>query len=324
MRQKLINTEKIQGYLYDFKLEQKKVQNKESKNFGQEYIGGSIDVLTSEDGMNIVTVKYTYVVPKTSKGTANKTYDTLLQIMNGGKTVIKDGKENALKVKVDTSLALNEWFSQEKDEQGERKLISAKENNGGFVTIVSDIEEDESKRTKFECDMFITGYREIEANDERGTEAHAEISGWVFNFKGDPLPVTFKVRNERGMNYFAGLELNDHNPTFTLVRGILSSSTRIVKNEIKSAWSDEVEVEEKTYSSKEWVVTSSSPETYPLDDAENGIVPEDVQNLKAARAKTVAEIKARQEAYEASKNSQEGSFGGVATTAAPVKQAYNF
>ena len=81
MRQKLINTEKIQGYLYDFKLEQKKVQNKESKNFGQEYIGGSIDVLTSEDGMNIVTVKYTYVVPKTSKGTANKTYDTLLQIM---------------------------------------------------------------------------------------------------------------------------------------------------------------------------------------------------------------------------------------------------
>lgn len=323
MRQKLINTEKIQGYLYDFKLEQKTVQNKESKNFGQEYIGGSIDVLTSEDGMNIVTVKYTYVVPKTSKGAPNKTYDTLLQIMNGGKTVIKDGKENALKVKVDTSLALNEFISQRKNENGERELVSAKENNGGFVTIVSEIEPIEEKRTKFECDMFITGYKEIEADPEKNVTAHAEISGWVFNFKGDPLPVTFKVRNERGMNYFAGLDLNEHNPTFTLVRGILSSTTRTYKKEIESAWG-EAEVEEKTFTSKEWTVTSSSPETYPLDDAENGIVPEDVQNLKAARAKTVAEIKARQEAYEASKNSQEGSFGGATATAAPVKQTYNF
>ena len=171
--------------------------------------------------------------------------------------------------------------------------------------------------------MFITGYREIEADEEKGTEAHAEISGWVFNFKGDPLPVSFKVRNERGMNYFAGLELNEHNPTFTLVRGVLSSTTRIYRKEIESAWG-ETEVEEKPFTSKEWVITSSSPETYPLDDAEKGIVPEDVQNLKAARAKTIAELKARQEAYEASKNSQEGSFGGAATVAAPKKQAYNF
>lgn len=324
MRQKLINTEKIQGYLYDFKLEKKKVQNKESKNFGQEYIGGSIDVLTSEDGMNIVTVKYTYVVPKTSKGSTNKTYDTLLQIIENGKTVIKDGKDNALKVKVDTSLALNEFLSSRTDENGERELVSAKENNGGFVTIVSEIEPNEDKRTKFECDMFITGYRTIEANEERGTQAHGEVSGWVFNFKGDPLPVTFKIRNEAGMNYFEGLDLNEHNPIFTLVRGILSSSTRVVKNEIKNAWTNDVEVEEKTYSSKEWLITSSSPETYPLDDAQNGIVPEDVQNLKAAREKTIAEIKARQEAYEASK-SQGNAFGGATDTAPKAKvQQYSF
>ena len=320
MRQKLINKETIQGYLYDFKLEAKKVQNKDSKNFGQEYIGGSIDVLTSEDGMNIVTVKYTYVTPKTAKGNANKTYDTLLQIINSGKTVIKDGKENALKVKLENvSLALNEFFS---NRTGEKELVSAKENNGGFISIVSELDPNEEKRAKFECDMFITGYKDIDGNEERGIQPHAEISGWAFNFKGDPLPVTFKIRSERGINYFSSLDINEHNPIFTLVRGVLNSSTRVYRKEIESAWG-ETEVEEQVYTNKEWTVTSSLPETYPLDDAENGITPADVAELKAAREKTIAEIKARQEAYEASKAGQADTFGGAAPVKA-VNEKYSF
>lgn len=320
MRKKLVNTEKIQGYLYDSKLEKKVVKNEQSANFGKEYIAGSIDVATSEDGMNIVTVKYTYVTPTTAKGGKNKTYDTLLQIINGGKTWVKDGKDNALKVKIDTALALNEFFS---DRSGEEQLVSAKENNGGFITIVSEIGSNEEKRTEFNCDMYITGFRDIDGDEEKGIDPHAEISGWVFNFKGDPLPVTFKIRNERGIDYFRGLEINEHNPVFTLVRGILTSFTRVYKKEIESAWG-ETEVEEHPYTSKEWTVTSSAPEVYPLGDAENGITPEDVKELKAAREKTVAEIKARRDAYEASKAGTD-TFGGATTTAPKAKPAaYNF
>ena len=320
MRKKLVNTEKIQGYLYDTKLEKKTVKNEQSANYGKEYIAGSIDVATSEDGMNVVTIKYTYISPTTKNGGKNKTYDTLLQLINGGKTWVKDGKENALKVKIDTALALNEFFS---DRSGEEQLISAKENNGGFITIVSEIEPVEEKRTKFECDMYITGYKDIDGDDDRNILPHGELSGWVFNFKGEPLPVTFKIRNERGLDYFRGLGINEHNPVFTLVRGILSSSSRTYKKEIESAWG-ETEVEEQTYTSKEWTVTSSAPEAYPLGDAENGITPEDVKELKAVREKTVAEIKAKRDAYEASKAGTD-TFGGTTTTAPKATAAaYNF
>ena len=317
-----INKEKFEGYLYDSKLEVKQVQNKESANFGKEYIGGSIDVLTSEDGMNIVTVKYTYVTPTTAKGAENKTYKALKQIIDSGKTVLADGKDNATKVKIDTALALNEFFS---DKNGERQLVSAKENNGGFLTIVSSIEPVEEKRTRFECDMYITGYKDVEKEDKDGNvaDSYGELSGYVFNFKGDALPVTFKVRTDAGRNYFAGLDLNEHNPLFTNVRGQVKCIQRTYKKEIESAWG-EPEVQEYTSTSKEWVVSASSPEGYPLGDSEQGVTPEDVKAFLAAREKTVAEIDARQKAYEASKESA-SAFGGAATT--PTKAtaaAYNF
>lgn len=321
MREKLINTEKIEGYLYDSKLEKKTVQNKDSANYGKEYIGGSIDVLTSEDGMNIVTIKYTYVTPTTSKGAENKTYKTLLNIIDSGKTVLQDGKENATKVKINTSLALNEFYTKR---NGEEELVSAKENNGGFITIVNSIEPNEAKRAKFEYDMYITGYKDVEKEDEDGnvSDSYGELSGWVFNFKKDPLPVTLKIRSEKGRDYFSGFDINEHNPLFTLVRGDINSIQRTYTKKIESAWG-EPEIEERTSTSKEWVVNSSAPEAYPLGDEKLGITPKDVEELKAARAKTVAEIKARQEEYEASK-AKVDTFGGAATSAPAKTQGYSF
>lgn len=323
MRTKLINKEKFEGYLYDSKLEVKTVQNKDSANFGKEYIGGSIDILTSEDGMNIVTIKYTYVTPTTSKGAENKTYKTLKQLIDSGKTVLADGKENATKVKADgVALALNEFYSKR---DGEERLVSAKENNGGFITIVTSIEPNEVKRSRFECDMFVNGFKDVDKEDNDGnlTDSYSELSGYVFNFKQDPLPVTFKVRSEAGREYFRGLDINEHNPLFTLMRGTVNSVKKTYKKEIEVAWG-EPEVEEYTSTSREWVVCSSAPEAYPLGDAENGITREDVDNIKAARAKMEAEIKARQDAYEASKAAAtDNTFGGG--TAAPAKAAaYNF
>ena len=59
---KLVNTYNVEGYLHSHKLEKKTVQNKESENFGKEFIAGSVNIATDEACNNIVKVYYTYVV----------------------------------------------------------------------------------------------------------------------------------------------------------------------------------------------------------------------------------------------------------------------
>ena len=108
---KQINTEHIEGRIYEFDLEVKQVKNKESKNFGMDFIAGTLDVAVDEDGMNVVQVHYTYVSPTTSKGNANRTFNTLKKIIDTGKCWIADGKDEATMVSIDTSLALNDFLN---------------------------------------------------------------------------------------------------------------------------------------------------------------------------------------------------------------------
>ena len=61
----------------------KTVQNTESKNFGKEFIGGTLDIQTDDEGCNIVTVNFTYVTEMTAKGTKNATFAVLKNIIDG-------------------------------------------------------------------------------------------------------------------------------------------------------------------------------------------------------------------------------------------------
>ena len=54
MAKKQINTEHIEGRIYEFDLEVKQVKNKDSKNFGMDFITGTLDVAVDEDGLNVV------------------------------------------------------------------------------------------------------------------------------------------------------------------------------------------------------------------------------------------------------------------------------
>ena len=146
---KQINTEHIEGRIYEFDLEVKQVKNKESKNFGMDFIAGTLDVAVDEDGMNVVQVHYTYVSPTTSKGNANRTFNTLKKIIDTGKCWVADGKDEATMVSIDTSLALNDFYTDD-------GLVTVMRNEGGFIDIVTKITEDGIDRHKFTTDMVIT------------------------------------------------------------------------------------------------------------------------------------------------------------------------
>ena len=306
---KMKNKAHVEGYLYQHSLELK-TSGPNSKTPGTEFISGNVDIATDENMTNIVTVHYTYTTAVTGSGKTNSTFNVLKDIIDEKLcSVIKHGADNAAMIAIDTAIDLNEFYS---DRNGKEELVSAKRLEGGFAVVKSSLNEDETKRNTFDVDMIITGFRTIEADAEKNLPEKMMLKGAIFNFRNALLPVEFSVTNPRAMSYFEGLEPNSRNPVFTRLQGRLVSevTTRTVTEE--GAWGDPIV---KTYSStrKDYVITWAASEVYEWD-SESTITAEELKKAMSDRETTVAEIKARQDAYKASKNQP----------AAPAPGAFNF
>lgn len=309
---KALNREKISGRLYDFTVAEK-VTGESSKNPGTPYIGGALDIATDDEGLNIVQINFTYVTETTAKGAKNNTYTALKNIIDNGKTILKDGMENATMVKCDTSLALNDFYTQR---NGEETLVAAKRNEGGFVTIVNSL-GDEDTRNTFEFDMLINGTKYIEADEEKNiAKDYLIVKGAIFNFKNDILPVDLVVKNEGGIKYFESLDASPSNMVFTKVWGKIESQTIVRKVEEESAFGEPA-VKEYARTVREWVITGTSkPDSvYEIGDAENGITTDEIKKALADREVHLADVKKRQDDYQASKNGGGASSAGASAAA---------
>ena len=130
---KNVNTEHIEGKIYQHTLELKTVQNQQSANYGKAYIQGTVEVAVDEQAMNVIPVNFVFVTDTTKKGGKNKTYSELMKIIEGGKTWIADGPEAAMMVSIDTSLGLNDFIA------SDGTMVSQMINQGGFLSVVSKI-----------------------------------------------------------------------------------------------------------------------------------------------------------------------------------------
>ena len=321
MKKSNINKIHVSGRIYDAsQLAIKTVQRTDSENFGKEFINGTLDIATDNDCLNIVSVHFTYVTEITSKGNKNATYAALKNIIDTNKTILTVGKDDAMMVKVDTALALNDFYT---NRNGEETLVSAKRCEGGFVTIVSSVEEDEDARCRFDQDMLINNVRRVEADPEKNIDKdYVIIKGAVFDFRNAILPVEFVVRQEGGMKYFESLDVSAKNPVFTKVWGKINSTTIVTRKEEESAFG-EPSVKEFTRTIREWLVTGTSkPEAvYPIGDEEAGITAEDIKKAMADREVYLAGVKKRQDDYQASKNA--GNASNIASAPAAVG-GFNF
>lgn len=292
---KMINSEHIEGFVYEHTLEVKKVQNQSSANYGKDYISGEIRVAVDDALCNVIPVHFTYVTETTSKGNANATYTNLKKIIEEKRSVVEVGKEEALKVKIDTALGLNDFYTQED------RLVSTKVNEGGFVTIVNELAE-QKDRNKFTCDMLITNVIRVEADPEKRIEKdYVTIKGAIFNFRNAILPVDFKVENPQGMDWFESLDVSTNNPIFTKVWGPINCNTIVEKVEEESAFG---EAAVRTYERKvkDWVVTGCQKEAYDFGDEEI-LTAEEVANAIKDREVMLADIKRRRDEYNAQKKS---------------------
>ena len=311
MKKNFINQTHIEGYLYEHTLEIK-VTGDTSKNPGTTYITGTVSIATDEEMTNVVPIHYTYVTAVTSTGKNNPSFQTLSNIVNGTlKSVMGDGKEVAAKLRVDSAIGLNEFYSKR---NGTEELVSNKRNEGGFIHVVTDgLVSDEKQRSYFKVDMLITNVRRIDANEERNEPEKMIVKGATFDFRKSLLPIELTVLNPRAMDYFEGLDISNTNPTFTCVWGTQVSQTVVRQITEESAFGEPAVREVKSIR-KDFVITGANPDTYPWDD-EAYLTAVELQNMMANRETYLADIKRRQDEYEASKN---------ASVATPAKAGFNF
>lgn len=299
------NTERVEGYIYQHDLSVKQVQNQASSNFGKDFISGNLEVATDEEGLNVIKVHFTYVTETNKSGNKNATYTVLKKIIDENKTWAAVGKENALKVRVDTALALNDFYNNNDE------LVSAKTNEGGFVTIINQLAEEKLRNT-FSADMVITNVSHIEKDEEKNIEEdYVSVRGAIFNFRNDLLPVDFKVKNAEGMKYFEGLGATNSNPIYTKVWGKIISTTITRTSEVESAFG-EAAVRTYSNSNKEWVITGTAKVPYDFGD-ENILTAEELTKAAQNREVYLAEVKKRAEDYKA--NRAVGNTTATATTA---------
>ena len=305
----------IEGYLYEHNLE-KKVSGEKSKNPGTEFISGTISIATDEDILNIVPVHFTYVTALTASGKPNATFATLSNIVDGTyDTIMNGGKDNAAKIRVDSAIGLNEFYS---DRNGQEELVSTKRNEGGFVHLVTDgLVDDVKNRNTFKCDMLITNVRHIDADEEKNLPEKAIVRGAIFDFRKSLLPVEFTAVNPGAINYFEGLDASNSNPVFTQIWGRQVSETVVRTITEESAFGDP-HVREVKSNRKDWVITGARPEPYEWDD-ESTLTAAEVNEAGKERELMLAALKQRQDEYKASKGTN-----SVKSVSAPINGTFNF
>jgi len=277
----------------------KKVTNKNSSNYGIDFISGEIFIATDEEGLNVIPVHYTFVKEFTNSNAINSTFVNLKQIIENGKTWVNSGKEGAQKLRVEPSLALNDFYP-----KGGDQLVTRQRSEGGFVTFISDLNPVENARNKFTFDTIIYDTTVVPADpDNHIPEDFVRIKAYVFDFKNAILPVVLIAKDSKApgsVNYFIGLNASTSNPVYTKVMGEIINTTVKIDKVMENAFGGTI-VDSSVHQEREWVITWAQPQPYVFD-IEETITKEEVNKALTDRNLHLEEIKANAKAYYAQRN----------------------
>lgn len=308
MKSNWINNTHVEGYVFSHSL-QARVTGEQSKNPGTPFIQGMINVATDDQGMNVVPVSFTYVTERYAKsGKENATYKVLQQILSGTQNTFEEVGTSALKVRIDGDVEINDFLGRDGD------MVAAKRIRGSFCHLANDVKF----AATFETDMLIADATVIEVEDG---DDYMNLRGYVFNFRGDVLPVTYSISNPDGMKYFENCDISNATPLLTRVWGDVISTTIETKNEVESAFGGP-QVNITTRTLRSWQVAGCAAEPYEFDD-ESTITVDELKQKLAERDERVAAEKKRAEEYQASRNASSSAFAAPAS-AAPASSAGDF
>ena len=298
MKKSMINQVHLEGRIFSHDLQIKTVQNADSTNFGKEFIAGNIEIAVDEEGMNVIPVHFTYVTETTKSGAKSPTYTALKKIIDENRTWASQGKDKAQKIQVNSALALNDFYN------ANDELVSAKVNEGGFVTLLLDTAElrPEKERNTFNTDIVITSVKRVEKDEEKNIpEDYDVVRGAIFNFRNEILPLEYTIKLATGMKYFEDKAPSASAPLFTRVWGNINSKTKTVTQTQESAFG-EAAVTTYTRKEKEWLITGALNEAYDFGD-EAVLTADELKKAMQDREIHLADIKKRADEYKAQKAS---------------------
>lgn len=292
-----LNRMTVSGYIFnlegsrDWDKLQKRISGENSKNPGQEYVSGVISIATDSEALNVVQVHFTYVTPEWGKsGKKNQNYDFLVDLIerneNGTLKTFEKCGTDAEKITVTGDISLNEFVDQEDN------FVAVKQIRGSFI---GNMTARDTMGAFFDCEALISNaaIREVEDGEDYMT-----ISGYVFNFRKELLPVQFTVRIPGGINFFEGREVSSKNPFLGKISGeVVSSIVSVARDDSEADGFGEVKPTTRTIRS--WDI-SSARETMEFDD-EDTLTLGELKKLISDRADHEAEIRKQQEERKAAR-----------------------
>ncbi len=266
MKKNMTNEINIQGYVFNFSGNGlfHGTTGPESKVPNTDYVSGTVNIATDEEGANVVPVRFNFITKKYSKsGKENPNWQVLKDIEDGNKTWEQQGKDGAYKIRVACMAGSNPFVGQD-GKMVDRPSIDvnfAHPSNNGF---------NENQRNSFKFDMVVVNYfvKEVEDDDDYGI-----LNGYTFNsFRKEAIPLTLVVRMPEAMSYFENLDASTANPVFQTVWGNIVSTTIRKEQEVESAFG-KPQITYTTSTQREWVVTGASAN--PGEFGDESILTED-------------------------------------------------
>lgn len=312
MKNNFENSVDVRGWVFNHTLA-KKVSRK-----GVEYIGGSINVATDVDAVNVVPVNFMYVVPTFKNGKPNTTYSFLEQIINENNTYEMNGA-SATKIRIDGDVECNDFVTREGEMASPKRVRGsfAHPETGDIATVGC---------AKFKTDMLIESYQEVEVEN---SDNYGRIRGYVFNFKNDFLPVEYTIRTAGGMSYFEKADISVSEPMLTKVWGNIVCTTIENRTETENAFGAPT-VNITTRTLRAWDIEGASVDPMEFGD-ESTMTTEDVTKGKADREQHLAEVRANHDEYQKSRDNANNAFnddppfsGATAVKSASPTAAKNF
>ena len=308
MRDKWTNNVDVEGYVFSIGGNGKLFEGTtgpESKRPNTDYISGTVNICTDEEGINIVPVRFNFVTEKWSSGKDNDTWKVLKEIINTGNTWENVGKDNAIKVRLQCNVGVNDFLGRDGN------MVEAKSIDCSFAHFANNGFGE--KRNDFKMDMVIAAatLQEVENGED-----YLSLRGYTFNFRNDAIPVTLSVRDKGGIKYFEDADISNANPMVTQIWGKIVSTTQKIEHEVESAWGAP-QIEYTTRTLRAWDVIGCSPEPMEWND-ESTITIAEFKDCLARRETQKAEAKARQEARQSKDSAGFPAAGSENKTSSPT------
>lgn len=300
---KFNNSVNVTGKVFNLGEGRNELGERISKKSGMAFISGDVNVSINDDNTDVTTVHYTYVPETFKSGATNSTYTNLKNLIEANKTIESVGAENADVVRIDGDYETNDFWSTRNNE-----FVAAPRVRGGFIHQGA---RNQDFGSTFDVETIIS--KAVENEDGSAT-----LSGYVFNWRNDIMPITFRAFGN-GASWFIDQDISNRNPYVGKVWGNIVNKVETTYEEQDDDVAFGAALKKPvTHNVRYWeIVGAKNPMEF---DDESTITKAELKKALEDRQERLEQQKVESEAYRQNNQHSSSSFtnSALVTTAPEV------